>query len=130
MNAPVTFEYVLKSSDSRSFPIRPRIYIPKYDPTNSLHARIVSLSRAAHAHYDDPEIMYGIGQKLRITRQYRNTSEPIRFRGVFLFKLSKLFFQPAYHHQICARGVFRSQTAKHSSSSVRPWLCTSPFTAE
>lgn len=53
MNAPIAFEYVLKSSDSRSFPIRPRIFIPKYDSSNLSHRRIVELSKTAHKYYDD-----------------------------------------------------------------------------
>ena len=64
MNAPVTFEYVLRSSDSRSFPIRPRIYIPKYEPTNSLHSRVVELSKKAHNSYNDSETMSVIAREL------------------------------------------------------------------
>jgi len=57
MNAPVTSEYILTSSDSRSFPIRPRIFIPKYDSTNKLHLRIVELSKTAHLYHSDSEKM-------------------------------------------------------------------------
>ena len=53
MNTPVAFQYVLNSSDSRSFPIRPRIYIPKYDMYNPTHREISNLSKEAHEKYDD-----------------------------------------------------------------------------
>ncbi len=55
MNTPVAFEYVLKSSDSRSFPIRPRIYIPKYDSGNETHREISMLSQEAHREYNNDD---------------------------------------------------------------------------
>lgn len=64
MNAPISFEYVTKSSDSRSYPIRPRIYIPKYDTMNKLHKRIVELSKEAHMHYADKQKMKEISGEL------------------------------------------------------------------
>jgi hypothetical protein len=57
MNTPVAFQYVLNSSDSRSFPIRPRLYIPKYDGDNLLHRRISKLSKIAHQKYNDEKII-------------------------------------------------------------------------
>lgn len=54
MNAPIVKEYVLKSSDSRSFPIRPRIYIPKYDKTDIYHLKVGELSKIAHIFHDNP----------------------------------------------------------------------------
>lgn len=41
----------MTSSDSRSFPIRPRIRIPKFDETNIIHQRIAELSKMAHKKY-------------------------------------------------------------------------------
>lgn len=64
MNAPIVYEYVLKSSDSRSFPIRPRIYIPKYDSSNGSHRRIVELSKTAHNNYNDSSKMEEISREL------------------------------------------------------------------
>lgn len=52
MNTPIATDYVLKSSDSRSFPVRPRIYIPKYDPKNPIHIKISELSKIAHQNHD------------------------------------------------------------------------------
>ena len=67
MNAPIIFEYMSRSSDSRSFPIRPRIYIPKYDPANRHHAHIVKLSKRAHQSYDNRKEMEKIGAELNAT---------------------------------------------------------------
>jgi hypothetical protein len=64
INAPIVYEYVLKSSDSRSFPIRPRIYIPKYDSYNWSHRRIVELSKTAHNNYNDSAKMEEISREL------------------------------------------------------------------
>lgn len=64
MNTPVAFEYVLKSSDSRSFPIRPRIYIPKYDDSNKTHKEISLLSQEAHKKYNNAEELKRIMRRL------------------------------------------------------------------
>lgn len=64
MNSPIAYNYVLKSSDSRSFPIRPRIYIPKYDASNEDHKLIVKLSKRAHKVYDDEVKISKITQEL------------------------------------------------------------------
>lgn len=66
MNAPVSFDYVLHSSDSRSFPIRPRLYIPKYDPENVIHKEIMQLSKKAHIKYDDINYLNRVADKLNM----------------------------------------------------------------
>lgn len=64
LNTPIASEYIINSSDSRSFPIRPRIYIPKYDSTNNTHKAIVSLSKKAHKNYDNKVLIDKILAKL------------------------------------------------------------------
>lgn len=64
MNTPVAFRYVINSSDSRSFPIRPRLYIPKYNKDNSLHRKISKLSKIAHQKYYDEETVKRIVTQL------------------------------------------------------------------
>ena len=64
LNAPATVDFIVSSSDARSFPVRPRIYIPKYDVRNRLHAKIVRLSRDAHLLYNDSEKLRGITREL------------------------------------------------------------------
>ena len=64
MNTPVAFQYVINSSDSRSFPIRPRIYIPKYDKNNHTHRTIVKLSKKAHQRYDNEKEVLEITYQL------------------------------------------------------------------
>ncbi|MCC8013909.1 MAG: hypothetical protein LIO87_01830, partial [Eubacterium sp.] len=64
MNAPITYEYILRSYDSISYTVRPRIYIPKYIPENNIHNEIVKLSKAAHEHYDDSAFITDVKQKL------------------------------------------------------------------
>lgn len=51
-NAPATEKYILQSSDSRTFKIRPPIHVPEFNPTNDKHTRLAELSKKAH---DAPE---------------------------------------------------------------------------
>lgn len=51
MNTKAVHDYMMQSSDSRSFPIRPRICIPKFDENNGMHKKIASLSEYAHKIY-------------------------------------------------------------------------------
>lgn len=57
MNTKIVYEYMMQSSDSRSFPIRPRIYIPKYDPQNTIHVEIADLCKIMHKKYNDAQII-------------------------------------------------------------------------
>ena len=49
---------MMQSSDSRSFPIRPRIYIPKYDPQNIIHVEIADLCKIMHKKYNDAWVVF------------------------------------------------------------------------
>ena len=53
LNSKIVTQFMMTSSDSRSFPIRPRIRIPKYNPDNIKHKRIAELSKKAHLCYDE-----------------------------------------------------------------------------
>lgn len=66
LNSPVAYKYVINSSDSRSFPVRPRLYIPQYDPTNSIHIEISNLSKEAHEKYDSPNDIARIVSKIDV----------------------------------------------------------------
>ena len=65
-----TYKYMMQSSDSRSFPIRPRIYIPKYDEYNKIHRGIVRLSKQAHEVYNNTEKMKVIVQEINDLYKY------------------------------------------------------------
>lgn len=54
LNAPIVDDYIKSSSDSRSFKVRPPVYIPEFDNRNSHHIELANLSREAHKHYDRP----------------------------------------------------------------------------
>ena len=56
-NAPIVGKYVLKSSDSRTFKIRPPINVPPFDTNNKIHKRLVALSKQAHIDYENPALM-------------------------------------------------------------------------
>lgn len=64
MNTPVAFEYVQKSSDSRSYPVRPCIYIPKYNKENMIHEKISNLSKEAHINFDNKQKIRKIMEEL------------------------------------------------------------------
>lgn len=63
-NAPSVAQYILKSSDSRSFKIRPPITVPIYDSENPLHCKLSYLSKEAHNFVDDAIIMEKIDADL------------------------------------------------------------------
>lgn len=48
LNSSIVEEYMLNSSDSRSFPIRPRFKIPQFDALNSNHVKLADISKQAH----------------------------------------------------------------------------------
>jgi hypothetical protein len=56
-NAPTVAQYIIKSSDSRTFKIRPPINVPPYDSKNKYHKKLVKLSRLAHANYSNSDLM-------------------------------------------------------------------------
>ncbi|TRZ95969.1 MAG: hypothetical protein D4R82_01315 [Dehalococcoidia bacterium] len=49
LNAKIVEEYIYASQDSRSFRIRPPIFLPQYDETKDAHRRLAELSREAQA---------------------------------------------------------------------------------
>ena len=53
LNAPITHDFIINSSDSRSFKIRPPIFIPYFSQKNETHKKLVSLSKLAHKNYSD-----------------------------------------------------------------------------
>ena len=64
LNSSIVKQFMMTSSDSRSFPIRPRIKIPKYNPLDNLHKMIVNLSKNAHNEYTDTVKVKRIVDKL------------------------------------------------------------------
>ncbi|KWA13934.1 hypothetical protein WT38_02725 [Burkholderia territorii] len=48
LNAPIVGEFLVNSSDSRSFKIRPPINVPIFDSQNALHKKLSELSIRAH----------------------------------------------------------------------------------
>lgn len=48
LNAPIAEEFIYSSSDTRSFKIRPPIYIPLYDKKDKIHKQISELAKTAH----------------------------------------------------------------------------------
>ena len=63
-NAPIVANFLLKSSDSRSFKIRPPIAVPLYESHNILHQKLVDLSRKAHKYYAYKKVMSQIDLEL------------------------------------------------------------------
>ena len=55
LNAPIVERFILRSSDARSFKIRPPIYVPPFTPDDARHRRLAELSVLAHRQPDDIE---------------------------------------------------------------------------
>lgn len=64
INSPIAKKYILNSSDSRSFKIRPSIHIPKFLKDNPVHAELSSLSQEAHKYHSDKKKMFAINKRL------------------------------------------------------------------
>lgn len=48
-NTPIVREFIIASSDNRSFKIRPPVHVPSYDAKNANHKKISQLAKSAHA---------------------------------------------------------------------------------
>lgn len=64
LNSPIVVKYMMTSSDTRSFPIRPRVRIPKYDNANIQHQQISQLSKKAHQFYKDRQMIASIVEEI------------------------------------------------------------------
>lgn len=64
MNAPCVQKYILNSSDSRTFKVRPPVNIPTFTPQNRIHIRLAKLSLIAHRYYADEYMMNRIDKLL------------------------------------------------------------------
>jgi len=53
LNAPIVEQYLLKSSDSRSYKIRPPVKIPRYNNNDTNHLKLRDLSKRAHTHHNE-----------------------------------------------------------------------------
>lgn len=63
-NAPVVAQFILKSSDSRTFKIRPPILVPQYDAKNTDHAALAALSKLGHRIHHDRKKLAKLDKKL------------------------------------------------------------------
>jgi hypothetical protein len=61
LNAPICEQFILQSSDARTFKIRPPIYITKYNSNDERHITLAIYSREAH---DKPENVQIIREKI------------------------------------------------------------------
>ncbi|PCF56823.1 hypothetical protein B5C08_01955 [Staphylococcus delphini] len=57
LNAPIVQKYILNSSDSRSFKIRPPVKVPRFDSQNDNHIKLSELSKEGHEYYNNVEKM-------------------------------------------------------------------------
>ncbi len=64
LNSHVVEDYVLSTSDKRTFKIRIPVRIDKYNPKNSIHVRLAELSKKAHKEYDNEDYIEIIRQEI------------------------------------------------------------------
>jgi hypothetical protein len=64
LNAPIVEKFILNSSDSRTFKIRPPVRIPQYESTHPLHKKLMELSKEAHQNYSNELVMNRINSEL------------------------------------------------------------------
>lgn len=53
LNSHIVEDYILSTSDKRTFKIRIPVKILPFDPDNSFHTKLSDLSKQAHTHYSD-----------------------------------------------------------------------------
>lgn len=64
LNSPIVTQYIINSSDSRTFKIDLDINIPEFDSHNIVHSRLSELSKLAHSNYDNKSLMDAIDKEL------------------------------------------------------------------
>lgn len=57
LNTPIVERFVYATSDTRSFKVRPSVFVPLYDPDDTRHARLSVISREAHATPENVETL-------------------------------------------------------------------------
>lgn len=63
-NAPVVADYIVSSSDARSYKIQPPINVPVFDAGNLLHKELVRLSKEAHKNHASSVLIAKIDKEL------------------------------------------------------------------
>ena len=64
INTPIVVKYIMNSSDSRTFKVRPPINIPKFSSSNPIHVQLADLSKRGHDNYNNPGVMEKIDAEL------------------------------------------------------------------
>lgn len=60
MNSPIVEEFIYSTTDNRSFPIRPSVYLPPFEKDNKLHLLLSFLSKRLHRTEDNEIIERGL----------------------------------------------------------------------
>ena len=68
LNSTIVEDYILSTSDKRTFKIRIPVKIEEYNPNNMVHRRLSDLSRKAHETYTDEKMINSI--RLQIDKLY------------------------------------------------------------
>jgi hypothetical protein len=71
LNAPTVERFIYASSDTRSFKIRPPVFVPKYKRDNHAHNELTKLSKLAHKSHDETAPILA-----RIDQVYQRICEP------------------------------------------------------
>ena len=61
LNAPLVEQFIVATSDTRSFKVRPPIFVPLFDPEDERHLVLAKLSRQAH---EEPERVVEIREEI------------------------------------------------------------------
>lgn len=75
LNSPIVMKYLLQSSDSRSFKIRPPVRVPKFDANNKIHRQLSDLSKRAHI---EPNSVDGIIKQIEELYLNMLKEDPVR----------------------------------------------------
>ncbi len=64
LNSHIVEDYILSTSDKRTFKIRIPVKLLPFDPNNSIHIKLSDLSKQAHTHYNDLKIIESLRSEI------------------------------------------------------------------
>lgn len=93
LNTPVAQRFIVASSDTRSYKIRPPIYVPLYNPENEIHRTLVAASKKAHSsteQIEEQRLIMGKAYLELCRRRREREKEGIAAKPLSLFPITSV----------------------------------------
>jgi methylase of polypeptide subunit release factors len=86
LNTPIVERFIYATSDTRSYKVRPPVFVPPYDPTDKRHVRLSEISREAHADLEEIDVLRSESEALYLNI-CRNRIRRARRKALVALKL-------------------------------------------